>query len=158
MQLDPSSRLRREVAFRRLKELVTSDRVVKIPQVGVNFFETDASLNAISTTINWFFRKRIETALSDFSVMNSQSLSAGTQCTSARCSPLLKPAYTIVFFLNRLLTERTDHTALRRILTSSLRESALVEKWVLRLSEYDVDLEHIPVNKNSWIMRSIKMS
>ena len=48
-----------------------------------------------------------------------------------------------VFLLGRPFVLRTDHAAIGKIFTSRLRDSMRVEKWILRLAEFELKIEHI---------------
>ena len=137
--------------FAELKRAVASDCVVKIPQSGLPFIlETDASLIAVGAVLKQastssdeehpvgFFSKALTAPERRYSVYERELLGVVRACEHFR-----------VFLLGCPFVVRTDHGAIRKIFTSKLRDSMRVEKWVLRLAEYDFTIVHIPGRENT---------
>ena len=150
VQLEPFEWTRElERSFAELKRALASDCVVKIPQSDVAFaLETDASLIALGAVLKQkfpvggeypvsFFSRALTAPERRYSVYERELLAVVRACEHFR-----------VFLLGRPFVVRTDHGAIKKIFTSKLRDSMRVEKWVLRLAEYEFSIEQIPGREN----------
>ena len=86
----------------------------------------------------WLYRTR---TLSDSSADHSQIRNATMLHKSSRCMVVYAVEHFRMFLLGKEFLLRTDHSALRNVLQSDLPPTTLVERWILRLSEYTFRIE-----------------
>jgi hypothetical protein len=129
-------------AFDNLKAALTSDSVLAHPRFDQPFvLSTDASDYAISAILSqlhngreWpisFVSPMLNAAARNYSTTQKEMLAVvfGTQIH--RC-----------FLYGRKFKNVTDHAALKWLITVKNHECVRLTRWVLKLSEYDFEIEH----------------
>ena len=133
-----------EDAFQRLKSQMLELPLIKLPDPDRNFvLETDASKVAVGAVLKQYFDSiNREYPVAFF----SRALTSTERNYSAYELEMYAVVRAVerfrVYLLGRPFLLRTDHMALVNLLKRNLPPTSRVEKWILRLSEYNFQIEH----------------
>ena len=142
-----------ETAFVAIKRLLSSDRVVRLPDVAREFIlETDASEIAAGAVL----KQTIEDEQGNPCEYPVGFYSKALTATERRYSTYEREMLAVVkatrhyrvFLFGRPFVLRTDHAALKNIFSTKMKDTARIERWILALSPYVFEIESIPGKEN----------
>jgi len=137
-----------QLSFDKLKAALTSDSVLAHPRFDLSFIlSCDACNYAISAILSQlqngqerpicFVSRMLNKAEKNYSTTHKELLAVvfGTQVH--RC-----------FLYGRKFKIVTDHAALKWLITVKNHQCARLTRWVLKLAEYEFEIEHKPLKKH----------
>ena len=131
-------------AFQQLKTQMLKSPLIKLPDPERDFvLETDASKVAVGAVLKQYFNS----VGGEFPVaFYSRALTITERNYSAYELEMYAVVRAVerfrVYLLGKPFLLRTDHLALKNLLKRDLPPTTRVQKWILRLSEYNFSIEH----------------
>ena len=136
-------------AFEQLKRAMTSDKIVRIADPQLPFIlQTDASSVAIGAVLLQFYADaNRELPVAFYSRALSQTERRYSTYEKELLAVVKATEHFRVYLLGRSYTLRTDHSPIRGLSRSKL-EIMRVERWAMRLSEFDFQVEIVKGRDN----------
>ena len=136
-------------AFEQLKRAITSEKIVRIADPQLPFIlQTDASSVAIGAVLLQFFADaNRELPVAFYSRALSQTERRYSTYEKEMLAVVKATEHFRVYLLGRSYTLRTDHSPIRGLARSKL-EIMRVERWAMRLSEFDFQVEIVKGKDN----------
>ena len=131
-----------EKSVSELKRVIASDRIVRIADPQQRFIlQTDASSVAIGAVLlQYFADANRELPVAFYSRALSQSELRYSTYEKEMLAVVKATEHFRIYLIGRPYTVRTDHSPIRELAKSKL-EIMRVERWAMRLSEYDFEVE-----------------